>query len=72
MKKTFKLENLDCAHCASKIEDAIKKVDGVIGASVNFMYQKMVLEAPDDKFDTIFNEVKATVKKIESDIKLVG
>ena len=29
MKKSFKLENLDCANCAAKMEAAINKLDEV-------------------------------------------
>ena len=48
MKKSVKLIDLDCANCAAKIEDAVKKIDGVTNASVSFMAQKMTLEAPDE------------------------
>ena len=51
MKKTFKHIDLDCAHCAAKMEEAIKKLPGVTNASVNFLQQKFTLEAPDDQFD---------------------
>lgn len=40
MKKSVKLIDLDCANCAAKIEDAVKKIDGVTNASVSFMAQK--------------------------------
>ena len=43
MKKTFKLIDLDCANCAAKMEDAIKKIDGVTAAAVSFMQQKLTL-----------------------------
>lgn len=68
MKKTIKLIDLDCGHCAAKIESAVKRIDGVTNVSVNFMNQKMVLEAPDDKFDAILTEAKALIKKIEPDV----
>ena len=29
MRKVFKLDEIDCAVCAGKLEDAIKKLDGV-------------------------------------------
>ena len=44
MKKIIKLENLDCANCATKMENAINKVEGVENATVNFMTQKIKLE----------------------------
>ena len=68
MKKTIKLLDLDCGHCAAKIETAVKKIDGVTNVSVNFMNQKMILESPDDKFDAILTEAKALIKKIEPDV----
>ena len=48
MKKKFKLTDLDCANCAAKMEDAIRKIEGVENASVSFMTQKMTIEADDD------------------------
>ncbi len=68
MKKHIKLEGLDCGHCAAKIEDAVKKIDGVISASVNFLNQKMVLEASDEQFDNVLSEAKKLIKKIEPDV----
>ena len=65
MKKKFKLQDLDCANCAQKMEDAIKKIDGVTNASVNFMMQKMTVEADDDRFDDIMKKVVDTCKKVE-------
>ena len=63
MKKVFKLEDLDCANCARKMEDGIKKIDGVTDASVNFLAQKLTLEADDDRFDAILKEVIKTCKR---------
>lgn len=71
MKKKFKLEDLDCANCAAKMEDGIKKIDGVIDASVSFMNQKMTIEADDDKFDQIMQEVVSVCAKIEPDCKIL-
>lgn len=67
MKKTFKLTDLDCAHCAAKMEEAISKIDGVNSVSVNFMTQKMKLDADDERFDEILDEAIAICKKIEPD-----
>ena len=57
MKKKFKLTDLDCANCAAKMEDAIKKIDGVTDANVSFMMQKMTIEADESRFDDIMKEV---------------
>lgn len=71
MKKTFKLIDLDCANCAAKMEDAIKKIDGVTNASVSFMNQKMTIEADDARFDDIVKEAVKVCKKVEPDCEIV-
>lgn len=71
MKKKFKLEDLDCANCAAKMEDAIKKIPGVNDASVSFMTQKMMVDAQDDKFDAIMQEVVSVCKKVEPDCRIM-
>ncbi len=71
MRKVFMLEDLDCAACASKMENAIKKIDGVDFASVNFVMQKLTLEADDAVFDKCLNEAQKTVKKIEPDCRIL-
>ena len=71
MKKTFKLEDLDCALCASKMEDAIKKIDGVNDATVSFMAQKMTLDADDARFDEIVKNVVKVCKKVEPDCRII-
>lgn len=72
MKKTIKLQDLDCANCAAKIENTIAKIDGVTNVKVNFMSQKMILEAPDDKFDDILIKAKSVAKKIEPDLEILA
>jgi len=71
MKKTFELEDLDCAHCAQKMQDAIAKIDGVDSVIVNFLSQKMTLEAADEKFDDILKKAVDTIKKVEPDCTVV-
>ena len=71
MKKTFKMVDLDCANCAAKMETAIKKIDGVSDASVNFMSQKMTIEADDARFDEIVKEAVKICKKVEPDCQVV-
>lgn len=67
MKKKFKLEDLDCANCAAKMEAAIRKIDGVNTATVSFMTQKLVIDAEDARFDSIMQEVVSVCKKVEPD-----
>lgn len=70
MKKKFKLIDLDCANCAAKMEEGIKKISGIKDASVSFMTQKLVIEADDDRFDEIMKEVVAVCAKVEPDCKI--
>lgn len=69
MKKRYKFV-IDCANCAAKVEEAVKKIDGVNAITINFMAQKLVLDADDARFDDILNEVVATAKKVEPDCEL--
>ena len=71
MKKTFKMQDLECAHCAAKMEDAIGKLPGVHNVSINFMTQKLVLEAEDEQFDAILDEAAKLVRKVEPDCRIV-
>ncbi len=66
MKKKFKVE-VDCANCAAKMEEAIRKVEGVQEVSVNFMTQKMTIEAEDEKFDEIMKNAVKAAKKADDD-----
>lgn len=68
MIKTFILEDLDCAHCANKMEDAIKKIEGVITCNVVFLSTKLTMEIEDNKENNIIKEVKKVIKKIEPDV----
>ena len=67
MKKKSKLQDLDCANCAAKMEEAIKRIEGVADANVSFMTQKMTIEAEESRFDEIMKEVVAVCRKVEPD-----
>ena len=71
MKKTFKLEDLDCANCAAKMEAAIKKLDGVKDATVSFMTQKMTIEAEDERFDEVVKAAVKCIAKVEPDCRII-
>ena len=71
MKKKFKLQDLDCANCAAKMEDAIKKIPGVTDASVSFMTQKLMVEAEDTEFDGIMKQIQKACAKVEPDCKIL-
>ncbi len=67
MKKVFKIEGLDCAHCAANVEYGVSKIDGVINAKVNFLTQKMIIEMNDEDFERIAKEAIKVCKNVEPD-----
>lgn len=71
MKKKYKLDEIDCANCARALQEKICALDGVESASVNFMTQKLTLEAADGEFDEVFERVVALVVDIEPDCEIV-
>ena len=70
MKKVIAMQDLDCANCAAKMEQAIKKIDGVTSCSINFMLQRMTLELDDNNYAEIIEKIRTAVKKIEPDCRL--
>ena len=71
MKKSYLLEDLDCAVCAEKMADAIRKIDGVESADVSFLMQKLTITADEERFDEILKKVVKACKKIEPDCKIL-
>lgn len=71
MRKSFKLRDLDCANCAAKMEDAIRRLDGVNSATVSFMTQKLTLDADDTRFDEILQQAAKVCKKVEPDCAIL-
>lgn len=70
MKKIFELEDLDCANCAAKMTEGIRKIKGVTYADVNFLTQKLTLEAEEAEFDSILKQAAKVCKKIEPDCRI--
>lgn len=71
MKKSFKIEDLCCANCAAKLERAIEKLDGVEKVALNFIAEKLTIEADENKFDSILSECVKLAKRIEPDCKII-
>lgn len=70
MKKVFEMIDLDCANCAQKMEDSIRKIDGVKFVSVNFITQKLTIEADDEVFDSIIKKAVKACRKVEPDCEI--
>ena len=71
MKKKFKMENLDCANCAAKMEEQIRKIPGVQEVNMNFMTQKLTLEADDERFDEILAEAQKCCDRVDKGCRIV-
>lgn len=71
MRKSFKVNGIDCANCAAKLERGIAKIKGVESCAVVFATSRLVLEAPDDKFEEVLKEAVAVAKKLEPDWEIV-
>lgn len=71
MKKVYKIEDLDCANCAAKIEKAISELDGVENAAVSFLSQKITLEVKDEKIKEIEKAIVKICKRIEPDCTVI-
>ena len=72
MKKVLKIENLDCANCARKLEDKLSKIKGVNECQVSFMSQKITIDVNEDMLDETLNNVKKTCKRVEPDMKILN
>ena len=71
MKKTFELEDLDCANCAAKKAEEIRQIEGVTFADVNFLTQKMTVEADDSEFDSIMKKAVKVCRRVEPDCRII-
>ena len=72
MKKAYRMQNLDCANCAAKMERAIEKIDGVQSAAMSFMAQRLTIECEEDRLREIMEKAQACVKKVEPDAEIMG
>lgn len=71
MKKQYRMNDLDCASCAAKMERAIRKIPGVNEANINFMTQKLTIDADEARLGEIMEQVAAACRKVEPDCTVV-
>lgn len=71
MKKTFMMEDLDCAHCAAKMEEQVRKLEGVYEVSINFFAQKMIIEMDEERADDIMKQAQRAVKKVDPNCSII-
>lgn len=71
MKKIFKIQGLDCANCALKIENKIRELENINNVSINFLTEKFLLDAKDEFFEEILEKSKKIISKIEPDAEIL-
>ncbi len=68
MVKKYRIEGLDCAACATKLESKLKKIKGVNNLYINFMFQKITIDANDTIFDNVLELVKKEASNFEDGV----
>ena len=71
MKKIFKIQGLDCANCALKIENKIRELENINDVSINFLTEKFLLDAKDEFFEEILEKSKNIIRKVEPDAEIL-
>lgn len=71
MRKIFKVENVDCANCARKMQDNILKIEGITSATLNFLTQRLTVEFEESKVSTIIEEMQTACRKIDKAVNVI-
>ena len=71
MRKIYKVENVDCANCALKMQNNILKIEGVKSATLNFLTQRLSVEFDESKVLTIIDELQNACRKIDKDVNVI-
>ena len=71
MKKTYKMRNLDCANCAARMEEAIRKLDGVAEVNISFLTQKLTIQAEEARLEEILKQAVKACRRVDPDCEIV-
>lgn len=71
MTCAYKIRNLGCASCAAKMERKICALQGVQSARVNFLTQRLTLQAEDSQVSSILQKAGDIIQSIEPQARLV-
>ena len=70
MKRVYKLEGLDCADCAAKLERKLAAIEGITSANINFMTLKCTLEAEAEKMNETIDKAVEIISVEEPDVEV--
>lgn len=71
VKKVYMVEELDCAHCAAKMEEGIRAIEGVEAASLSFLAQKLIIEAEESELDRIMAQVQKVCHRVDPNCEII-
>lgn len=71
MIKKFKMEEVDCADCAAKMEEKIKRLDGVNDVSISFLHQKLKLDVEDDRLEEVLEKAQKAVASVDAGARIL-
>ena len=66
----FKIENLDCANCANKLEESLQKIEMIEHVRVHFITQKLTFACTEENKEQALEKIRKVIKKEEPDVKL--
>ena len=73
MKNALILEGLSCANCAAKIEQEVRKLTGVRGASLDYISKKLTYEAdPAAAQAQLRQRIEGIIGRIEPDVTILS
>lgn len=71
VKKVYMVEELDCAHCAAKMEEGIRGIEGVEAASLSFLAQKLIIEAEESELDRIMAQAQKVCHRVDPNCEII-
>lgn len=71
VRKTYAVEELDCAHCAAKMEEGIRSIEGVEAASLSFLAQKLIIEAEESKLEDIIRQAQKICHRVDPNCDII-
>ncbi len=71
MLRKFEIRNVDCANCAAKMEEGIRKLPEINDVSVNFLTQKLLIDTDLESVNELLKKIEKICKKVDSDFEIV-
>lgn len=72
MKKyKYKMNGLDCANCAQKLEEKLQKIKSIENVSISFMTERLTFECEEENKENVLKQIIETIKKEEPDIEIL-